>query len=97
MGAVSVSQFLMLYVWFILAIVLVFLLLIARFYERFAHEQTYFRLFSVPLVLFGLATVRYSSLDRIGGDVLADLLLAAAGLVLTGLCLLLYSLMTHNR
>lgn len=97
MGAVSVSQFLMLYTWFPLAILLIFLLLIARFYQRFANEQTYFGLFLLPIVLFGMATVRYSSIDQIGGDTLADLLSAAGGIVLIGLCLLLYRLMTRNR
>lgn len=97
MGAVSVSQFLTLYAWFPLAILLVFLLLIARFYQRFANEQTYFGLFLLPIVLFGAASVRYSSIDQIGGDLLADVLSAAGGIVLIGLCLLLYRLMTHNR
>ncbi|MBI5670034.1 MAG: hypothetical protein HZC41_18725 [Chloroflexi bacterium] len=97
MGAVSVSQFLTLYVWFPLAILLVFLLLIARFYQKFASEPTYFRLFGVPIVLFGAATLRYSSLDQIGGDVLADLLLAAGGVILIGLSLFLYRLMMRNR
>lgn len=97
MGAVSVSQFLTLYVWFPLAILLVFLLLIARFYQKFASEPTYFRLFGVPIVLFGVATVRYSSIDQIGGDPLADILAASAGIILLVLCLLLYWLMTRNR
>ncbi len=97
MGAISISQFLTLYSWFPLAILLVFLLLIARFYERFAGEPTYFRLFVVPIVLFGTATVRYSSIDQIGGDMLADLLLGAGGVTLVVLCVLLYWLMTRNR
>lgn len=97
MGAVSISQFLTLYSWFPLAILLVFLLLIARFYERFASESTFFRLFVVPIVLFGTAAVRYSSIDQIGGDLLADLLLGAGGVVLVVLCLVLYWLMTRNR
>ena len=97
MGAVSISQFLTLYVWFPLAVVLVFLLLIARFYERFASEPTHFRLYVVPIVLFGTAAVRYSSIDQIGGDLLADLLLGAGGVMLVGLCLFLYWVMTRNR
>lgn len=97
MGAVSLSQFLTLYAWFPLAILLVFLLLIARFYQRFANEKTFFRLFIAPVVLFGLATVRYSSLDQVAGDSLGDLLLAAGGSVLIVLCLLLYRQMLRNR
>ncbi|HEX2906868.1 MAG TPA: hypothetical protein VHO69_08415 [Phototrophicaceae bacterium] len=97
MGAASVNQFFLLYGWFPLAILLVFLLLIARFYQRFANEYTYFRLFFIPIVLFGIAAVRYSSIDTIAGDTLADLLLGIAGITLIALCLFLYWLMTRNR
>jgi hypothetical protein len=97
LAGISVAQLLMIYAWFLLAFLLVFLLLIARFYQRFASERTYYQLFSIPMVLFGVGLVRYASLDRIAGDSLGDLLIGAAGLVLTYLCVLLYHLMTRNR
>lgn len=97
MAAVSLSQFLMLYGWFPLAVVLILLLLIARFYERSSGERTYFQLFIVPIVLFGIGTTRYSSVNRIAGDWLGDLLMGAGGIVLLVLCLLLYHLMTRDR
>ena len=87
----------MLYVWFLVAFLLGFLLLIARFYQRFASEQTFFQIFGVPIVLFGAGLVRYASLNRVAGDFLADLLLGAAGVVLSCLCVLLYYRMTRNR
>lgn len=87
----------MLYAWFPLALLLIFLLLIARFYERFASERTFFSFFSIPILLFGGAIMRYASLNRIAGDPLADLLMASAGIVLTLLCSFLYRLMTRNR
>lgn len=97
MGTVSVSQFLMLYAWFPLALLLVFLLLIARFYERFASERTFFGFFAFPILFFGIATMRYASLNRIAGDPLADVLMAVGGIMLITLCFFLYLLMTRNR
>jgi hypothetical protein len=97
MTTTSLSQLLMLYTWFALAAVLFFFLLIARFYQKFSGERTYFRLFLVPMLLFGGAAVRYSSIDRIAHDAMGDLLLAAAGVVLAGLCLYLYRRMTVGR
>ena len=87
----------MLYTWFPLAALLFLLLLIARFYEKFSGEHTYFRLFSLPIVLFGAATVRYASVNRMAGDALADAMMAVGGLVLTLLCLFLFRRMTAGR
>lgn len=97
MGAVSLGQFLTLFGWFSITVVLVFLLLIARFYQRFAGEKTFYEFFLIPIVLFGAAAVRYSSIDQMAGDAVADLLLAAGGLVLIVLCVFLYWMMTRNR
>lgn len=97
MGAVSLGQFLTLFGWFSITVVLVFLLLIARFYQRFAGEKTFYEFFLIPIVLFGAAAVRYSSIDQMAGDAIADLLLAAGGLVLIVLCAFLYWMMTRNR
>jgi hypothetical protein len=91
--SLSLNQFLALYIWFPLAVLLIFLLLIARFYQKFSGEQTFFRLFLVPLVFFGAAAVRYASVGQIAGDTLADVLLGVAGLILIALSLHLYRLM----
>jgi hypothetical protein len=96
-AAVSVSQFVMLYSWFALAGILVFLLLIARFYQRSSNEQTYFRLFVLPIILFGMSTVRYASINQVAGDGLGDALTILAGLSLVVQCVFLYHLMTRNR
>jgi hypothetical protein len=96
-AAVSLSQFLMLYSWFVLAALLVFLLLLARFYQRFSSEPTYFRFFAAPIVLFGMATVRYASINQIAGDGLGDILMVLAGTSLIIQCLFLYHLMTRHR
>jgi hypothetical protein len=87
----------MLYGWFTLAALLMFLLLIARFYQRFSGERTYFQWFQIPILLFGAATVRYTSIDQIAGDGLGDVLLVVGGAALGFLCIHLYTAMTRNR
>jgi len=96
-AAVSLSQFLTLYVWFPLAFVLVFLLLIARFYQRFASERTFFEWFAVPILFFGAAVMRYASIGQIAGDLPGDLLMGVAGMTLLSLSVFLYYRMTQNR
>jgi hypothetical protein len=91
------SQLLLLYTWFVLAAVLFFLLLIARFYQKFSGENTHFRWFILPIVLYGGAAMRYASIDHIGGDIPGDALLGSAGLVLAFLCIHLYRQMTAGR
>jgi type II secretory pathway component PulF len=86
----SLSQFLALYSWFLLAFILFILLLIARFYQRSSGRRTYFRLFALPVIAFGVATVRYAATDRITGDTLADLALGVAGICLMALLGVLY-------
>lgn len=93
MNTLSLNQFLVLYTWFPLAALLLFVLLIARFYQKFSGKRTRFRLFTVPLVLFGAGAVRYTSVNGNIGDPLADLLFGAAGIVLLALCWRLHRLM----
>jgi hypothetical protein len=88
------SQLLILYEWFLRVGVIGFLLLIARFYQRFAGEKTYFVLFLIPVVLFGIQAVRQTNF---GHDAAGDLLAALGGIVLLGLSLLLYRRMTTGR
>lgn len=97
MTAISLSQLLTLYTWFVLAAVLSFLMLIARFYQKFSNARMFFRLFLMPILLFGAAAVRYASIDRVAHDPFADLLMAAGGLLLAGLSLHLYYRMMSGR
>ncbi|MDZ4770682.1 MAG: hypothetical protein SGJ24_16270 [Chloroflexota bacterium] len=90
------SQLLTLYTWFLLAAFIAFLLLIARFYGRFAGERTYYLLFLVPIILFGVEAVRQTRL-RVVDDAVGALLAAVAGLVLIGLSALLVYRMTTGR
>ena len=93
----ALNQFLLLYVWFMLAALISIMLLIARFYQHFSGEQTYFRFYLVPLVLFGIAAVRYASINQGIGDWLGDISSGLAGAMLTLLSLHLYRLMTAGR
>lgn len=97
MAAVSITQFLILYTWFPLAFVLVFLLLIARFYQKFSSARTYYEWFAVPILLFGAATMRYASIDQLAGDVIGDALFGAGGIAMLALSVFLHYRMTRNR
>jgi hypothetical protein len=93
----GLSQFLSLFSWFALAALLFFMLLIARFYQKFSGERTYFSLFGVVIILFGISTVRYTSLHQISGDLIADMLSFVGGCVLLVLSVQLYRKMTRNK
>lgn len=97
MNPITVHQALTLIAWFALASLLLILLLIARFYQNVSGERTHFWVFGIAVVLFGIAAARYAFVDRTGGDPLGDLLSLAAGVVLAGMCIYLYNLMTAGR
>ncbi|GAB4520249.1 MAG: hypothetical protein OHK0046_30220 [Anaerolineae bacterium] len=93
--APTLLEFLTLYLWFPLTALLGFMLLIARFYEKYSDHRTHYRLFLVPVVLYGGALVRYAGVDQLGHDPLADVLLGAGGAVFLILSLRLYRLMVR--
>lgn len=89
-SSLSFNQLLTLYSWFPLAALLMVMLLIARFYEKFSGSRMYFRGFFVLLVLFAAAAIRYTNLGDISGDVFGDLASGFAGILLSVLCLVVY-------
>ncbi len=97
MTSITITQALTIYIWFMLAIVLLFLVLIARFYHNVSKERTYYPIFVAPIILFGMASARDAFIDRIGGDPLGDSLWFTGAVVLVGLCIYLYNLMTSGR
>lgn len=97
MNAVNVSQVALLIFWFSLAMLVYVLSLIARFYERNSGKTTHFRWYALPVVLLGLATIRYVSLNQWGDDIIADTLMFIGGVMLLGLCVQLYHSMTSGQ
>lgn len=97
MTSVSLNQFLVLYAWFPLAALLLFMMLIARFYEQFSGQRTFFRFFPIPVVLFGAAAVRYASINQTHDDQIGAVLMAAAGLLLIALSGNLYRVMLKKE
>lgn len=94
---ITANQALTIYIWFMMAILLILLLFIARFYQNVSKEQTYYWAFGVPIVLFGIASARDAFVDQVGGDALGDSLWFIGGVLLVGLCIYLYNLMTAGR
>ena len=97
MTAITAHQALTIFSWFALAALLTLLLLIARFYQNVSGERTYFWGFVLPIIMFGAASARYAFIDSINGDLLADLLWFAGGVLLAGMCIYLYNVMTAGR
>ncbi len=97
MTAITTHQALTIFSWFIIAIILTILLLIARFYQNVSGARTYFWGFGLSIAIFGMASARYAFIDRISGDPLGDILWLLGGLLLTGMCIYLYNLMTAGR
>lgn len=97
MDNLAISQFLSLFSWFAIAALLFFILLIARFYQKFSGEHTQFYLFGVVIILFGIATVRYTSLRRVSGDVIADVLSLVGGILLLIIMVRLYQKMMRSK
>jgi hypothetical protein len=96
-SSVSLHQFLVLYTWFPLAALLLFLLLIARFYEKFSGIRTYFWLYVLPLAGMGAAAVRYAGIPVVFNDLLAALLSFISGVVLLLLSMHLYRVMLAKK
>lgn len=71
-----------LYIWFPLVILLAMFLLIARFYQRFSGKQVGYGWFALPIILYGVANVRYASIQQMNGDLIGDVFYAAGGLAL---------------
>lgn len=94
MSPAAFSQLIILYGWFLLVGLIVFLMLIARFYQRFSGEPTYYRLYLIPMLSFGVQAVRQTSH---GSDALGNLFAALGGVVLLALSLLLFRRMTMGR
>jgi len=93
-----INNFLTLYTWTIFCLLILFLMGIARFYERKAEQRSFYGLFSLPIMAFIIATIRYISLGTgMTGDGWGDILRGLGGLVLTGLSIFIFQLMVGKR
>lgn len=97
MSSVSLHQFLTLYSWFPLAALLLFLLLIARFYARFSGQRTYHWLYLVPIIGTGIVVVRSASIREPSEDVFLVTISLVSGVVLTILVIRLARLMLAHK
>ena len=95
----SIHLVLMSYSWVIIVILLFFLFLIARFYERKAYQKSHYQFFLLPLVLFLLGTLRYDFLftGSFVGDLLGDVFFFGGGVATGILGYRLLNLMTGGR
>ncbi len=92
-----VSRFLVLYGAFATGAVLIFIYLIARFYQRSSGDPTHYRWFLLPLACLVTAFIHNASTNQLAGDLLSYLLFIAAGVVVLPLSVHLYRVMTHGR
>lgn len=97
MNVFSLHQFLVLFAWFPLAALLLLMLLIGRFYQKFSGERTYYRLYVIPLVLFGAGSVRSAGISPNTPDMLVNILSFLAGAVLLVLAVRLYQRMLSQN
>ncbi|MGJ3237675.1 MAG: hypothetical protein ACFE0Q_03115 [Anaerolineae bacterium] len=94
----SLHQFLVLYTWFPLAILLAFLLLIARFYQKFSGEQTFYWGYMLVIALYGALFVRIASAGMLITDIIADVIsLVAGGLLVSLVCLLAFRMLSQPQ
>ncbi len=93
----SLHQFLVLYTWFPLTVLLAVMLLIARFYQKFSGEETYYWLYLLAIILFGALFVRIASVEFGFVDLLTNLLSAIVGILMLFLSLLLYFRMMNTK
>ena len=97
MSSVSLHQFLTLYSWFPLAALLLFLLLIARFYARFSDQRTYHWLYLVPMIGAGIVIVRSANMREPTQDIFIVVTSLMSGLILIVLVIRLARLMLAHK
>ena len=65
-----INSALTLYNWGVVAVLLIFQFLIARFYEKKSGQHSYYAVFFIPALLFLIAAARYAFwVDDLAGDI----------------------------
>ena len=80
-----------------LSALLLFFLLIARFYQRFSGVKTYFWLYAPIIVIFGIMAVRDAASGPVATDLLTDALSIVGGGILLFLVILLHTHMMRQK
>ena len=93
----SLNQLILLYMWFATTAILLFLLIIARFYEQFSGKKTHYRWVILVIIGFGIGFIRYAEVSVLLGDMPGDLILGSSGLFLIGFSSRLFWMMVINR
>ena len=93
-----VTSILTIYIWGVVCILLFFLFVIGRFYQRKSGRRSYYPSFFVPIALFAFAAIRYAFLaPAIVGDLWGDVLRFLGGVIVGGFGLFLLRLMIGGR
>jgi hypothetical protein len=93
-----INSVLTLYNWIVVAILILFLFLIGRFYEIKFGQRSHYQLMMLPLVLFLVAAAWYAiASNDIVGKFPPDILLLVGGLTLVWLCYSLHKTMMGGR
>lgn len=83
--------------WGIVAVLLIILYAIARFYQITSGQPSHYRWFFLPAVLLGAGALRYSATGDFTGDVVGDVLMVAGSAALVALGGWLLRLMMGGR
>jgi hypothetical protein len=97
MSVTSLHQFLVLYMWFGLVVLMLFWALIGRFYQRFSGKKTYYKWHILAALPSGIVAVRSASNPFLQLDALNTLLSFGAMFVFLILIIHLYRLMMGNK
>lgn len=95
---IILTKFLTLFIWSGVALLLLLINRIARFYQLTTGVRSLHRLFFVPMLLFYAGVGRYILIDsRFAGDAMGDILFALGGISLFMIGYHLLRLMTGGR
>lgn len=97
MNELSLHQFLTIYSWFPFAGLMLFLLLIARFYQKFSQKRMFFWWYLAPMGLFGVATIRFATLEVGQNDLINDVAWGLTGIILLILLSVMYYHMLYKK
>jgi Zn-dependent protease with chaperone function len=95
---IFINIILTIYTWSVVSILLLFLVSIARFYEKKSGKRSFYQLFLIPAVFFIIATIRYVFISpSIAGDFFGDMSRFIGGIILIGVSFYLLKLMIGGR